>query len=178
MVSPIASAPTDFGPLAAPLPPISAPGGMFGGGKFGLKEAIAAGLAGFVARRNPMAMQGIMQALMMRQKQKQDEYQRQQDRADKFSDFKTQYDYELAHPKPVNNDTAADYEFWKQRLTPEQFQQYIENKVNPPQLMEVPGVGLVSVPRMSAPQAAPTAPVGKLTPYNGGPSLGGSGGFL
>ena len=179
MVSPIASAPTDFGPLAAPLPPISGPtGGMFGGGKFGLKEAIAAGLAGFVARRNPMAMQGIMQALMMRQKQKQDEYQRQQDRADKFTDFQKQYDYELAHPKPISNDTVNDYNFWKQTLPPDQSQTWLQNRIDPPQLMQVPGVGIVSIPRQAQPQAAPTAPVGKLTPYNGGPSLGGSGGFL
>jgi hypothetical protein len=152
---------------------------MFGGGgNFGWKEALAAGLAGFVSRQNPMALQGLMQALMARQRQKQDEYDYNRQRQDKRDDFTFEQDYKAAHPTPVNNDTVADYNFWKGVLPPDQFEQYVANKVNPPQLMEVPGVGLVSVPRMSSPQATPAAPVGKLRPYNpGGPTPGASGGF-
>lgn len=72
----------------------------------------------------------------------------------------------------------ADYNFWKGVLPPDQFEQYVANKVNPPQLMDVPGVGIVSVPRMASPQGAPTAPVGTLRPYNpGGPTPSASGGF-
>jgi hypothetical protein len=75
------------------------PSGMFGGGKFGLKEAIAAGLAGFVSRKNPMALQGLMQALMLRQKQKQDEYNYNRERQDKRADFTFEQDYKAAHPE-------------------------------------------------------------------------------
>jgi hypothetical protein len=117
-------------------------------------------------------------------------------RAQDFADFKRRLDYERANPKPVNNDTAADYEFWKARLTPEQFAAYVENKVNPPQLMMTPQ-GIVSVPRSggghNAPAASGPAPgaveggyrfkggnpadPNAWEPVAGGPTPGASGGF-
>lgn len=40
--------------------------------------------------------------------------------------------------KPPQNDTAADYEFWKQHMSPEQFQAYVQNKADPPQYRQGP----------------------------------------
>lgn len=163
-------------PPAQPKPT----GGMFGNGKFGVGEAIVAALNGYLAgtgnpagAANMRAMQEMMQAKRQRQ-QETDDYERK--RADQNSDWQSHYDYESAHPKAANNDTVADYAFWKQTLPPGQFDQWLQNKINPPQYMNVPGVGLVQVPRQGAPQA-PSKPVGKLTPLGAGGPTPGSGGF-
>ena len=78
--------------------PAPATGGMFGGGKFGLKEALAFGLAGLVSRRNPGLMQGLMQALMEKQRMAADQYQHQQDRQQNLQDQMALYDYKAQHP--------------------------------------------------------------------------------
>lgn len=95
-------APTDFGPLADPMPPVATPktGGMFGGGKFGLKEALAFGLAGLVSRQNPQLIQGLMQTLMLRQKQQQDEAQYQQHRGDELTDYAKKQQIEQQYATP------------------------------------------------------------------------------
>jgi hypothetical protein len=153
-------------------------GGMFGGATIDLSRALAGFLAGM---GNPAGVRALQSLNAMRQRQLEhqqelDDYARK--RADDRSDFTFEQDYKAAHPAPVNNDTVADYNFWKSVLPPDQFQQYVANKVNPPQLMEVPGVGIVSVPRMAPQQGVPSAPVGKLTPLGaGGPTPSASGGF-
>jgi hypothetical protein len=164
------------------MPPPQPQGGMFGNGKFGIGQALVAALNGYLAGTgNPVGMANIqmMQQMALRKQQRQqelDDYNRK--RADDRSDFTFEQDYKAAHPAHVNNDTVADYNFWKSVLPPDQFQQYVANKVNPPQLMEVPGVGIVSVPRMAPQQGVPSAPVGKLTPLGaGGPTPSASGGF-
>ena len=167
---------TDTGPLAQPLPPIHG-GGMFGGGG-GWQNALMAALAGFNARRNPQLAASMMNNLQEAQRYKRDRADKEADRQAAYQQQIDLYNYKLGHPEPPNNDTVNDYNFWKQTLPPDQFQTWLQNRIDPPQLMQVPGVGIVSIPRQAQPQAAPTAPVGKLTPYNGGPSLGGSGGFL
>jgi hypothetical protein len=162
-----------------PQVPQQRQGGMFGN-KFGIGQAIVAALNGYLAGTgNPVGMQNMQMMAAMRQRQMErqqemEDYNRK--RADQNSDWQSRYQYETDHPKPANNDTTADYDFWKRTLPPEQFQQWLENKINPPQYMNVPGVGLVQVPRQSAP-TTPTAPVGKLTLINGGPTPGASGGF-
>ena len=93
----------DFGPAPAVLSqgftmPPAPTGGMFGGGKFGLKEAIAMGLAGFVSRRNPQLLQGLMQALLYKQKMQADEQQYQRERQDKRDEFTFEQDYKAQHP--------------------------------------------------------------------------------
>lgn len=79
-----------------------------------------------------------------------------------------QYDYELAHPKPnAPNDTERDYQFWQQRLTPEQFQQWLANRVySPPHFGVVDGVPAM-IGGYGGNEAPPSAPVGKLTPLGG-----------
>jgi hypothetical protein len=155
-------------------------GGMFGGNKFGIGQAIVAALNGYLAGTgNPVGMQNMQMMAAMRQRQMErqqglEDYNRK--RADENSDWQSHYQYELDHPKPINNDTAL-ITSWKQTLPPEQFQTWLQNKIDPPQYMNVPGVGLVQVPRQ-APSQVPDKPVGKLTPLGaGGPSPGGSGGF-
>lgn len=146
--------------------------GMFAEG--GVGRAIAGMIGDYLLQR--AGMQPIYQPTMMeKQKLALEEQQYQRQRQDKRDDFV----FEQEHRAPPNNDTAADYSFWQQHLSPEDFEAWKQNKINPPQYMNVPGVGLVQIPRGGAdPQGVPTAPVGKLTPLGaGGPSPSGSAGF-
>jgi hypothetical protein len=92
-----------IGALANNMPTLKG-GGMFGG-KLGANPAIMAAVAGFLSRRNPQLSSSMMQMLMDRQRQAQEEAQYQRKRQDDFTDFKQEYDYKLAHP------TASDSEF-------------------------------------------------------------------
>jgi hypothetical protein len=150
--------------------------GMFGAGKGNIGEIIGALLSGFsAAQGNPAGQMGL-QMLHQRRQQEAEQAQHGQRREDEFQDWVRKQAYQQANPNPVNNDTVADYNFWKQTLPPEQFNTWLENKINPPQLMNIPGVGVVSVPRQGG--QAPQAPVGKLTPIEeGGPAPQGPGGF-
>jgi hypothetical protein len=48
--------------------------------------------------------------------------------------------WERDHPKPVNNDSAQDWAFYQQNLTPDQFEQWKANKVyNPPHFAIIDG---------------------------------------
>jgi hypothetical protein len=156
------------------------PSGMFGAGKrkfdaAGLGQAL---IGGYLAGRGNPGGNAILGMMSQRQQQAMQEQQYQQRRGDQFEDWVKQQAWQRANPNPVNNDTVADYNFWKQTLPPKQFEQWLESKVNPPQLMNIPGVGVVSVPRQGGAAQAPTAPVGKLTPLDeGGPMPSASGGF-
>jgi hypothetical protein len=63
--------------------------------------------------RGGQPMFAQMQAL--RQKAMYDAAMQQRERANKFADWQQQYDYEGAHPKPANNDTENDYNFYQQK---------------------------------------------------------------
>jgi hypothetical protein len=160
--------------MAAQLQP-----GMFGAGKpkmdwAGLGQAL---IGGYLAGRGLPGGNAILGMANQRQQGQAQQQQYGQRREDEFQDWVRKQAYQSANPSPVNNDTVADYNFWKQTLPPEQFNQWLENKINPPQLMNIPGVGVVSVPRQGGGQA-PAAPVGKLTPIEeGGPMPQASGGF-
>lgn len=165
-------------PITVPPPKPKKKGGMFGSGAANLiAHAINGWLAGM---GNPVGIANLQ--MMGQQRQRKDEateevMRRQEEREAGFQDFVRKEAYKAANPGPVNNDTVQDYNFWKGVLPPEQFNQWLESKVNPPQLMNVPGVGIVQVPRMGGGQA-PTAPVGRLTPIDeGGPMPSASGGF-
>lgn len=101
--------------------------------------------------------------------------------------------WEREHPKPINNDTANDYEFLKQRLGQEAADQYLRNFAagpitavdgfdaagNPTKTFVPRGsLGGGMMPGSSAGpdlDPAPTRPVGKLRPLQGGaPSQGGA----
>lgn len=83
---------------------------------------------------------------------KQREYQRQQElddynrkRADDLELWRQKQIWERDNPAPANNDTANDYEFWKVRLSPEEFKQYVANEINPPRFTTLPDGRLVMV---------------------------------
>lgn len=77
-----------------------------------------------------------------------------------------QYDLENPAP-PAPNDTERDYQFWKERLTPEQFNQWLANRVySPPHFGVVDGVPAM-IGGYGGNDAPPSAPVGKLTPLGG-----------
>jgi hypothetical protein len=68
---------------------------------------------------------------MQRQKMQQEDQQYQQHRGDQFTDFQRQYDYKLAHPEPINNDTANDYDYIASKLGPAAAQQFLRSKTDP-----------------------------------------------
>lgn len=76
--------------------------------------------------------------------------------------------YEAAHPKPVNNDTVADYQFILQTAGEEAARQFLQNKANPPQYRQGPDGQFYRIETHDAAQGVPTAPVGRLTPIEGG----------
>jgi hypothetical protein len=115
-----------------------------------------------------MLLQGLMGAVMQRQKQAQEDADYQRQRQDKQNDWRTQYDYELAHPKPVNNDTAADYDYIRQHLGKDAADRFLQTKTNP--IVMTP-YGPMPYSAVNGGSAPPQAPVGKLTPLNdGGPA--------
>lgn len=164
--------PPNLGPNVQ-MPQTQHGGGMFGGSNLG--SILAAALSGYAASSNPGPQQALFAALAQKRRQAEEESQYQRERQDKQTDWQSQYDYELQHPKPINNDTANDYSFWQQHLSPQEFETWKQSKIDPPQYMNVPGVGLVQIPRGGS--AAPTAPVGKLTPLGAGGPAPGPGGF-
>lgn len=179
--------PIDFGPAPDMGPQIQMPqaapkkkAGMFGSG--GVSIDLSRALAGYLAGiGNPAGMQALQAMNAERQQRRQqaaEQAQYGQRREDEFQDWVRRQAYQAANPSPVNNDTVADYNFIRQQLGEEEGRNFLRNRANPPQLMNIPGVGIVQIPRMGG-QQAPTAPVGKLTPLDeGGPGLGGPGGFL
>jgi len=144
-------APMDF---AAPT---KAKGGMFGGGKFGLKQAIAFGLAGLVARRNPMLLNGLMGAMMQKQRAEQEEQEYQRRRVDSLDDYRQKQIIDAQYappPQPTEFErmvAAAGYV----PGTKEYFnvmRQYVHSRANPPYIFTDPTTGrIMSVPRNSAP---------------------------
>lgn len=76
------------------------------------------------------------QQFQARSQQELADYQRRIE--DERNNWLFQQQYERANPKPINNDTVADYEFWKQHMSPDQFQAYVQNKADPPQYRQGP----------------------------------------
>jgi hypothetical protein len=178
-VSPLTASPNYMDMATTPTPTLKRKGGMFGG----LTIDPAAGIAGFLAGLgNPAgmaALQAIHQRRLEEQKQALDEQQYAREQADKRSNFTFEQDYKAAHPGPVNNDTVNDYQFILQTLGPDKAREFLETKANPPQFMQVPGLGIVQIPRAGTPSTAePSSPVGTLRPYTpGGPTQPASGNF-
>lgn len=177
LTAPIQFDSPDFGPqIQMPKPKPKA--GMFGaGGKAG--DIIQALLGGYLAARGNPAGMAALQAVYGRRQAKDDEAQYQRQRQDRLADYAEMQKIQAQYGSPRVNDTVEDYNFWKGVLPPEQFQEWVANKVSPPQFMNVPGVGLVQVPRSASPQMGAPAPQGvTFTPMDeGGPMPQASGGF-
>lgn len=54
------------------------------------------------------------------------------EREAEFADWQRKQQWKRDNPAPISNDTANDYAFWQSKLTPEQFEQWKANKINPP----------------------------------------------
>ncbi len=78
--------------------------------------------------------------------------QAQAQRQAKFDDWRQQYDYEMSHPKPVNNDTINDFD-WYKGLSTQDKQVYHQMH---PQYRQGPDGQFYPI------QVAPAAPSGPL----------------
>jgi hypothetical protein len=166
---------------AANLPTFQKPGGMFGGGgKFGLKEALAFGLAGLVSRHNPMLLQGLMGAVMQRQKQQQDDQDYQRHRTDALTDYEAQQKIDQQYPTtpaPTEYERALQASGIKPG-TPEWAQHmgsFVNMRENPPFTYVDPSTGAVMMGARSQPQILDALPPG-ARPI-GGPTPSASGSF-
>lgn len=75
----------------------------------------------------PVYAQNMMQRREMAMRSQQAAAERQA----KWEDWKRQFDYEAAHPKPMNNDTVNDYQFITQQLGEDAAKQYLRNLGDP-----------------------------------------------
>jgi len=161
------------------MPGMAPRGGMFGGGK-DWRSALLAAVAGFMSRRSPGVAGNIINGLQDAQTLKQRIALAQQDRQQQFQDARLAHQqdrqFDIANPLPQQPDqTERLLARYLDPTTPAQEKDAIGQILMPPTLQMVNG-SLVSVPR--TPPQMPTAPVGKLTPYNpGGPSPSGSDSF-
>lgn len=99
----------------------------------------------------------FLPGLQAQQEAQRQAAQYQQQRADKFTDWKAQEDYERANPKPINNDTVNDYNFILERRGEAAANEYLDavqktGGAAAPQIMQIPGMGLVRVDK--GPQTA------------------------
>lgn len=154
--------------------PVQSPqGGMFGRPKRKTSQRVAGyiadALAGLAGQQGPY---GMMLADENAQAEQEAAYQRQ--RADEYADWQKRQEYEAAHATPRVNDTEADYNFWKAKLSPEDFERWQRNRVDP--IRYAQGADGQFYPLQTA-QTPPARPVGRLTPLEGGPASQAPGGF-
>lgn len=133
---------------------------------------------------NPIGMAGL-QAKSQKSAAEQAEAMYARRRADENADWQSRADYERDNPKPVNNDTVADYNFILQNQGKAAADLYLKSRYDPIVNIPLPGGDAYVGPRSGMGgwgqgQAAPQMPVrpkGKLTPYNGGATGNPSGNF-
>lgn len=128
---------SDAGPaIASPMPQISpaAPNVKTGGGInwAGVIADTLSGLAGQEPTFAPILLQ-----------QQQQDHQRQQG----WEDWRRQYDYQVANPKAINNDTVNDYNFRVQTLGKKAADDWLASQGDPPVTVTLPGNRVYSGPR-------------------------------
>lgn len=147
--NPVSSPSAPLANIPSPQISVQKKGGMFGG-DFGWKQALAAGLAGFVSRQNPAILQGLMQAMMAKQRQKLEEAQYERERKDKREDF--------VFETGVRAQTKPDDQFTQMLrasgIDPNSeegkrlYRQRVETMASPPYIFTDPTTGRVmSIPR-------------------------------
>lgn len=133
-----------------------------GGGWRDVLGVISEGLAGAAGNGPGVYMQSKMRDKEM---QRQDSlYQRQ--RADQMVDWRAKQEWERNNPKPVNNDTSADFEYISGILGREAATQWLKNKTDP----------VVSIPVPGGTYLGPRSGLGSVTKgggqSSGGPAIG------
>lgn len=106
-------------------------------GEGGVGRSIAGNIGDFLLQysgMDPIFAPAMQQKQAMAYDQQQREAQRQQ----QLKDWVWKEEYERRNPKPVNNDTVADYQFIVQNLGEEAGKEYLRNKANPPQYRQGP----------------------------------------
>lgn len=187
-----AGAPGGYVPPTAPSKWAAGGGGWDAVGSIGNTLMALSGDPALVA----LAQQNRSQRFQQRQNQQEQLLRAQMAQQERAADNRTWIErqlWEREHPKPVNNDTAADYAFLKQQLGSEYADQYLRNFAAGP-VTAVDGFDAAGnptktfVPRGSLGggmmpgggvgpdlDPVPTRPVGKLRPLQGGaPSQGGA----
>lgn len=149
--------PTQFN-LPTPKPK----GGMFGGGgKMDWGGLLQALLGGASASMGSPVGQMSLQMMQQRMGQKREEEQYQRQRSDGMQDYGEKLRMQAQYDKPRVNDTVEDYNFRKEKLGPEAADEWLRN---PPQYMNIPGVGLVQMPRSTS-LGGPVQPTQQAVEY-------------
>lgn len=123
----------------------------------GVVRGIAGSIGDYLLQRAgaaPIYAPQMRQNQILQQRQAEHERQRQ----DSWADFVRKAEYERANPKPIANDTVADYNFIVERLGPEAGKAFLENKTLPPPFVQKNPDGTSTIypqglPRTSAPPA-------------------------
>lgn len=86
-------------------------------------------------------------ARLLQQKQQLEDAQWTRRQESELAQRKAMYDYELAHPKPFNNDTIADYNFRVQTLGKQAADEWLRSQGDPIVTIPLPGDRIYSGPR-------------------------------
>lgn len=106
-------------------------------GEGGVGRSIAGNIGDFLLQYS--GMDPIFQpAMQQRQQMAYDQQRRAADRVQGLQDWVAKQEWERENPKPVNNDTVADYQFIVQNLGEEAGKEFLRNKANPPQYRQGP----------------------------------------
>ena len=154
--------PTPF-PQQQPEPPPKP--GFNGEGGWAEKLGAAGGLLLNIGGVQNNQFEQYQRTLQDRRQLKLQEQEYQRQRTDSMADWIAKQQYEAANVKPTNNDTVADYEFIRSNLGEEAAKLFLQNKADPPQYRQGPDGQFYRVDTSQG--AAPTKPVGKLTPLGG-----------
>lgn len=118
---------------AQPLAP--AKPSFFGEG--GVGRAIAGNIGDFLLQNSGMAPI-YAPAMQERRAMAYGQQQREAQRRQGLEDWVAKEQWERANPKPVNNDTVADYEYIRDKLGEDAANEFLRNKANPPQYRQGP----------------------------------------
>lgn len=143
------------------------------------KPSTAQFIAGTVgdALQNWSGGQGtFLPAIHMQQQQAAEAAQYQQRRADDYTDWERKQQYAAAHPKPQGptelSQRIAELNQYKQGLGDTYAQNYANNGGGVPQIANIPGVGMVSIPRTpAAPAIGGSVPEGAISYLRQNPGM-------
>lgn len=161
-------------PINVVQPDLKPKGGGFFGSD-GLGTSILGAVGDYLMQVNGMQPTFGNAQLLRRQMELQQQRAQQQRQAE-WDDWVKKQEYEAAHPRPVNNDTINDFN-WFKTLSPQDRALY--GQMKPQYITADNGDGTKTIipvtPGMFGGQPSiPTAPVGKLKPLGG--TAGNSGG--